>query len=92
MINKQKYKKFCKTETKIPIFMQPHWLDTICKNGMEWNVILYEKDDEIWGSFTYVTRKAYGFTMIIMPKLTQILGPYIKYPEDQKYQKKFLVD
>jgi len=32
----------------------------------------------------YVTRK-YGLKLIQMPPLTQTMGPYIKYPDGQKY-------
>ncbi len=84
---KQKYKQFAKEEN-LPIFMQPFWLDSVCEDGMEWDVILYEKGGEIWGSFVYVIKKKFGFTLITMPKLTQFLGPYIKYPKGQKYYKK----
>jgi len=84
---KQKYKQFAKKEN-LPIFMQPFWLDSVCEDGMEWDVILYEKGGEIWGSFVYVIKKKFGFTLITMPKLTQFLGPYIKYPKGQKYYKK----
>ena len=84
---KQKYKEFAKKEN-LPIFMQPYWLDSVCEDGMEWDVILYEKGGEIWGSFVYVIKKKYGFTLITMLKLTQFLGPYIKYPKGQKYYKK----
>ena len=87
MTNKQKYTEFAKKEN-LPIFMQSFWLDSVCENGMEWDVILYEKGGEIWGSFVYVVEKKYGFILITMPKLTQILGPYIKYPKNQKYYKK----
>ena len=84
---KQKYKEFAKKEN-LPIFMQPFWVDAVCEDGMEWNVILYEKGGEIWGSFVYVIQRKRGFTLITMPKLTQFLGPYIKYPKNQKYYKK----
>ena len=85
--NKQKYIEFCKKEP-IPIFMQPYWLDSVCEYGMEWDVLLYEKGGEIWGSFVYCIKKKYGFTLITMPKLTQFLGPYIKYSKGQKYYKR----
>jgi lipid II:glycine glycyltransferase (peptidoglycan interpeptide bridge formation enzyme) len=68
--------------------MQPHWLDNVCEAGMEWDVILYEKGGEIRGSFVYVIQKKHGMTLITLPKLTQFLGPYIKYPEGQKYGKR----
>ena len=84
---KQVYRQFAERE-KLPIFMQPYWLDAVCEPGMNWDVILYERGGEIWGSFVYVVKKKYGFTLITMPKLTQFLGPYIKYPKGQKYYKK----
>jgi len=84
---KRRYVEFAKKE-KLPIFMQVSWLDSVCVNGLKWDVILYEKGGEIWGSFVYVIKKKYGFTLITMPKLTQVLGPYIKYPKGQKYYKK----
>ena len=87
MDRKEEYREFAKEE-KLPIFMQPRWLDSVCESGMEWNVILYEKGGEIWGSFVYVTMKKHGFTFVTMPKLTQILGPYIRYPSGQKYYKR----
>ncbi len=85
--SKQKYLEFARKE-RLPIFMQSYWLDSVCENSMEWDVILYEKGGDIWGSFVYIKKKRYGLTLITMPKLTQFLGPYIKYPENQKYYKK----
>jgi len=87
MTNKQKYKKFCQKEN-LPVFMSSDWLDNVCTDSMEWDVILYEKGGKIWGSFVYTIKKQYGFSLILMPKLTQYLGPYIKYPEGQKYYKR----
>jgi len=84
---KEKYKEFAEREN-LSIFMQPFWLDSVCEDGMEWDVFLYEKGDEIWGSFVYMVKKKYGLTIITMPKLTQILGSYIKYPKGQRYYKK----
>jgi len=84
---KKKYTEFAKKEN-LPIFMQPYWLDNVCEAGMEWDVILYEKGGEIRGSFVYVVQKKHGLTLITLPKLTQFLGPYIKYPEGQKYEKR----
>ena len=87
MTNKEKYINFCKIEKMIPIFSQPWWLDAVCDNG-EWDAAIVEKGGQIWATMPYYIRKHYGFTQITMPKLTQTLGPYIKYPENQKYYKK----
>ena len=87
MTNKQKYRNFCKVEKDIPIFSQDWWLDLVC-NEDNWDVILYEKGGQIWGSMPYYKDIQYMFNMIIMPKFTQTMGPYIKYPDNQKYYKK----
>lgn len=90
MVNsKSLYIDFCKYEPLIPIFSQPWWLDAVC--GEEnWNVILVEKGDSIVASFPYyvLNGKFLGTKNICMPLLTQKLGPYIKYPEGQKYTSK----
>ena len=87
MTNKDKYRKFCKTEKNIPIFTKDWWLDSVC--GEEnWDVVLLEKDNKIVASLPYYTTKKMMLKMIFMPKLTQFMGPYIKYPEGQKYEKK----
>jgi len=84
---KYKYKLFCEEEISVPIFSQPWWLDAVAEDGM-WDVAVVEKGGKIWATMPYYIRKRYGFTFITMPKLTQTLGPYIKYPQGQKYYKK----
>ncbi len=83
MTNKQKYKEFCKKELDIPIFSKYWWLDAVCGED-NWDVLLYEKGGQIWASFLYYMQK----NQIAMPKLTQTMGIYIKYPANQKYYKK----
>ncbi len=87
MTNKEKYREFCKTEKNIPIFSKDWWLDSVCgENG--WDVILVEKGQEIYASLPYYKTKKVIFDIISMPKLTQTMGAYIKYPKNQKYEKK----
>jgi len=86
MTSKQKYYEFCKKES-IPIFSLPWWLDSVC-GEKNWDVIIYEKGGQIWGTMPYYKKKKYFFYIITMPKLTQTMGVYIKYPKNQKYYKK----
>lgn len=87
MNNKEKYRAFCKTEDKIPVFSKDWWLDSVC--GEEgWEVLLIEKGGDIVASMPYQIKKKRGFLFIEMPILTQTLGPYIKYPMGQSYYKK----
>ena len=88
-MNKQiQYVDFCKQELFIPVFSQPWWLDIVC--GPEnWDVILIEKGDQIIATFPYYMCKGrLGMKYIMMPILTQKMGPYIKYPKGQKYTSK----
>jgi lipid II:glycine glycyltransferase (peptidoglycan interpeptide bridge formation enzyme) len=87
MTNKQKYREFCRKEKNIPIFSKDWWLDSVC--GEEnWDVVLFEKGGEIWASLPYQKTKKAIFKIITMPKLTQTMGVYIKYPPKQKYYKR----
>lgn len=87
MTSKEKYREFCKKEKDIPIFSKDWWLDTVCQES-DWDVVLFEKGGEIWASLPYQKTKKAIFEIITMPKLTQTMGVYIKYPPKQKYYKK----
>jgi len=85
--NKERYLNFCNKQNNITIFSQPWWLDAVC--GEEnWDVAIAEKGGEIWATMPFYIKKKWGFTLITMPPLTQKLGPFIKYPERQKYYKR----
>lgn len=87
MTNKEKYRKFCEKEKNIPIFSKDWWLDSVCGEN-NWDVVLFEKGGEVWASLPYQKTKKAIFEIITMPKLTQTMGVYIKYPPKQKYYKK----
>lgn len=87
MNNKEQYRNLCKKEKSIPIFSQAWWLDAVCGEG-NWDVVLIEKGGAIVATLPYRKNKKYGFRTLTMPKLTQNLGPWLKYPEHQKYSKR----
>lgn len=85
---KEKYRAFCEEEYAIKIFSQPFWLDAVCGEA-NWDVALVERDGMIVAAMPYFMKRRFlFFKYITMPKLTQTLGPYFKYPPDQKYEKK----
>lgn len=87
MNNRDKYRVLCEKDHNLPLFSQAWWLDSVC--GIDnWDVILIEKGGSIFASMPYYIEKKYGQTMIKHPKLTQTLGIYYNYPENQKYYKK----
>lgn len=87
MTNKEKYRKFCRVEKNIPIFSKDWWLDSVCGEN-SWDVAIVEKGGQIFATLPYMKSKRAIFDVITMPKLTQTMGVYIKYPPKQKYEKK----
>ena len=96
MTDKEKYRIFCETEEKIPLFSKDWWLDAVCSEpGTGWNVILLNKGDDIIASMPYCIKRRHGLTYITMPKLTQAMGPWLR-DSKAKYakalgQEKFLM-
>jgi lipid II:glycine glycyltransferase (peptidoglycan interpeptide bridge formation enzyme) len=80
MTNKDLYKKICK-EPGVPLFMQPWWLDTVCR---KWDVAIARKGDQVTGVWAYPVEKKPGVTLMRNPILTPYLGPHVFYPNDIK--------
>jgi hypothetical protein len=84
---KNKYRELCKTERTIPVFSRDWWLDAVC--GAEgWDVVIVEKGAQVVASLPYYLSGDILGQRIVMPKLTQTMGPWIKYPEGQKHDKR----
>jgi len=86
MINKKIYREFC-IKKNIPIFSKDWWLDSVC--GVDnWDVIIIEKGGNIFATMPYILVERLKFISIGQPILTQTLGIYFNYPQNQKYYKK----
>ena len=85
--NKEIYRELCGIEASIPIYSKDWYLDAVCGEN-NWNVSLVVKGNEVFASLPYYIEKKLGLTILQMPQLTQVLGPWIKYPPDQKYETK----
>lgn len=59
-----------------PIFHQPFWLDAVADK--DWDVVLSHDNDTIKAYFLYACKKDVTGFQIVMPKLTQFLGPNYK--------------
>ena len=66
------------------IFSQPWWLNAVAPD--QWNEIKIERGEQIVARMPYVLKKSKGFTKIVMPPLTQTLGPWLA-PMEGKYVK-----
>ena len=91
--NKVDYIKLCETETSVPIFMQPWWLDAVCVHGLNWNVALAkDKNDNFSAALCFCEKHKWGFKKVTMPHLTQFTGVWMKplehknSPEKQSHE------
>ncbi len=90
--NKPLYREFCQTEPSIPIFSKDWWLDAVCGED-NWDVAIVEKGGNIVATMPYYIRtNKIGLKLMVQPQLTQTLGPWISYPQNQKYEKKLSFD
>lgn len=65
------------------VFEQPWWLDIV--SGGEWKEIkIINKNNECIGRLPYVSKNLYGSKYIGTPILTQQLGPWLKFENNEK--------
>lgn len=86
-VNKERYAEFCRNADHMPIFNQDWWLDAVC-SPENWDVVLVEKGGRIQGALPFFFKSRFGRRWITMPPLTQTMGPYLNYPNGQKYEKR----
>lgn len=78
-----------------PIFSQPWWLDAVAPGS--WGEATIEKGGQMFARMPYVIRRRLGFTSLIMPPLTQTLGPWLrpytgKYVNQMSEEKQLMTD
>ena len=87
--NKVDYLKLCETETSVPIFMQPWWLDAVCTEGVTWDVALAkDKNNYITAALCFCEKQKWGIKKVTMPHLTQYTGVWMKPFEHKNYHEK----
>ena len=85
MINRDRYRLFCKENDSIPIFSRDWYLDAVC--GVDsWDVVFVEKQGKIVASMPFYKKRKGIFTIITMPKHAQTMGIFLIYPKGQKYE------
>ena len=85
---KEKYIDLCAEDRTVPLFMQPWWLDAVCKKGT-WDVCLCEdKDGNINGVLVYYKVRLRGIlSAVVMPELTPHCGIWMKLKDKDKLKK-----
>ena len=79
--NKEKYVQFCNANKSVPLFLQPCWMNAVCKKKDWWEVFLFEENREIKGVFVCYFTKKMGMKFIIQPMLSQYNGIWLKYDD-----------
>lgn len=82
---KEKYRRLCRKEITIPLFLRDWWLDTVCGEHA-WDVSTVIRDDQIIGALPYSIDKKNNKIHLTTPKETKFLGPWIK-KRNAKYSK-----
>lgn len=85
--NKECYIDICNIEETIPIFSQPFWLDALC-GEKNWDVFIFERGGQILATLPFYIEKRCGLKYITQPPFTQIMGPWINYPDHLTMEKK----
>ena len=61
------------------LFQQPWWLDAVAPGA--WDAVVAEHGGRVVGRLPYVKKKRCGVDCLVMPPLTQTLGPWIEAKE-----------
>lgn len=81
--NKELYRQFCR-EHSPPLFLNDWWLDAVCVEG-QWDAVVLENEGNMKAALPYYNVKGrLGHSYLTMPRLTQYMGPWLIYPENQK--------
>lgn len=89
MGDKEKYIKLCHSNTDIPLFLRSYYLDAV---GSDWNVIIYEKNNNVMAAMVYTIKNKFGIKYISIPKMTQYSGIWIDYKNITKNEKKLSLE
>ena len=66
------------------IFRQPWWLDAVAPGA--WDEVTVTKGQELAARLPFISETRFGLTALVMPPLTQTLGPWLR-PSEAKYAK-----
>lgn len=89
MTEKELFTTICrKAPAIVPLFAQCWWLDAVCDDPDDWDVVVTMKGDQVTGIWPYVRTERVGISMMRNPRLTPYMGPYVFYPSDIKGAKR----
>ncbi len=63
-------------QTSYALFQEPWWLDAIAPG--EWEEVVVKRGGEVAARLPFMLQKKYGLTLLVQPKLTPFLGPWLR--------------
>lgn len=77
--SKEIYRQLCLSHS-VPIYLQAEWLEIVCIEGMEWDVVFsYDDQNNIQAYWVYVFNQQAFWKKITMPSFTPYMGPRLLY-------------
>lgn len=62
--------------TSCSLFQEPWWLDAVAPG--EWEEVVVKHGGEVAARLPFMPQKKYGLTLLLQPKLTPCLGPWLR--------------
>ncbi|MDO8368388.1 MAG: GNAT family N-acetyltransferase [Saprospiraceae bacterium] len=73
------YRSFAAEVSDLPLFMQPWYLDVVCRGG-SWDAVTVQKGGKTVAALPYFLKQKFGWRYITMPQVCKQMGPYL-HPE-----------
>ena len=73
-------------KNELPFCLQYEWWNSVVKD--QWEVLCIHEGNDILSVWPYYYRQKGPWKIICNPPLTPYSGPYIKYPEQQKAERR----
>ncbi|MFN0175195.1 MAG: GNAT family N-acetyltransferase [Saprospiraceae bacterium] len=76
MHRRDAYQSFAANAPDLPLFMQPWYLDAVCRGGF-WDAALVQKAGRTVAALPYFLKQKLGWRYVTMPQLCKQMGPYM---------------
>lgn len=82
------YRRFCREQPQLPVFVQDWFLDAVCEGGT-WNAAVVEENGTVIAALPYFLKKRGPFQYVTMPPFAKHMGPLVHPDYDElKHQHK----
>lgn len=71
------YRSFAAEVADLPLFMQPWYLDVVCKGGV-WDAVVIQKGGRAIAALPYFLKQKFGWKYVTMPQLCKQMGPFLQ--------------